>query len=71
MKNDIFWSEMWLGFGEPAGTPPPRNPRGTLPEDRHGAALLRCRNHSEITLLMGDQKTRAELFEGRLALTQG
>ena len=26
VKNDIFWSDMWSGFGEPGGTPPPRIP---------------------------------------------
>ena len=29
VKNDIFWSEIGSGFGEPAGTPPPRIPRST------------------------------------------
>ena len=28
MKNDIVWSKIGLGFGEPGGTPPPRLPRG-------------------------------------------
>ena len=23
MENDIFWSEIWEGFGEPGSTPPP------------------------------------------------
>ena len=27
MDNDIFWSEIGSGFGEPGGTPPPRVPR--------------------------------------------
>ena len=40
-----FWSgigaEIGSGFGEPGGIPPPRNPRSTLCEDRHGAASLR------------------------------
>ena len=31
MENDIFWSEIRSGFGEPGGTPPPRIPRSTLP----------------------------------------
>ena len=26
VKNDIFWADMWSGFGEPGGTPPPRIP---------------------------------------------
>ena len=26
VKNDIFWSDIWLGLGEPGGTPPPRIP---------------------------------------------
>ena len=30
MENDIFWSEIDWGFGEPDGTPPPRIPRSTL-----------------------------------------
>ena len=29
MKNDIFWSEIGSGFGEPSGTPPPIIPRRT------------------------------------------
>ena len=24
VENDIFWSEMWSGFGEEGGTPPSR-----------------------------------------------
>ena len=27
MENDIFWSEIGSGFGEPGGTPLPRIPR--------------------------------------------
>ena len=30
MENDIFWSEIEWGFGEPDGTPQPRIPRSTL-----------------------------------------
>ena len=34
VENDIFWSEIVSGFGEPGGTPPPRIhrsiPRGCL-----------------------------------------
>ena len=30
-ENDIFWSEIGSGFGEPDGTPPPRIPRCTPP----------------------------------------
>ena len=26
VKNDIFWSEIGSGFGEPGGTPPPGSP---------------------------------------------
>ena len=29
VKNDIFWSEIGSGFGEPGGTPPPRIPRSS------------------------------------------
>ena len=29
MENDIFWSEIKSGFGEPGGTPQPRIPRST------------------------------------------
>ena len=29
VENDIFWSEIGSGFGEPGGTPPPRIPRST------------------------------------------
>ena len=32
MQNEIFWSEIASGFGEPGGTPPPRIPRSTPPE---------------------------------------
>ena len=35
VKNDILWSEIGSGFGEPGGTPPPRisrsTPRGIKP----------------------------------------
>ena len=27
LKNDVIWSEIESGFGEPGGTPPPRIPR--------------------------------------------
>ena len=30
-KNDIIWSEIGSGFGEPGGTPPPRIPRSPPP----------------------------------------
>ena len=30
VKNDIFWSEIGSGFGEPGGTLQPRTPRSTL-----------------------------------------
>ena len=29
VKNDIFWSEIGSGYGEPGGTPPPRISRST------------------------------------------
>ena len=29
LKNEIFWSEIGSGFGEPGGTPPPRIPWST------------------------------------------
>ena len=29
--NYVFWSEIWSGFGETGGNPPPRIPRSTLP----------------------------------------
>ena len=29
MENEIFWSEIGSGFGEPGGTPPPRITRST------------------------------------------
>ena len=32
MENDIFWSEIGSGFGEPGGIPPPRIPR-SIPRD--------------------------------------
>ena len=31
VKNDIFWSEIESGFGEPGGTPLPRIPKSTPP----------------------------------------
>ena len=31
VKNDVSWSEIESGFGEPGGTPPPRIPRSTPP----------------------------------------
>ena len=31
VENDIFWSEIGPGFGEPGGTPPPWVPRSTPP----------------------------------------
>ena len=31
VENDIFWSEIGSGFGEPGGTPPSRIPRSTPP----------------------------------------
>ena len=31
MENDIFWSEIGSGFGEPGGTPPPRISRSAQP----------------------------------------
>ena len=31
VENDIFWSEIGSGFGEPGGTPAPKIPRRTLP----------------------------------------
>ena len=32
MENDIFWSAIRSGFGEPGGTPPPRILRSTPPD---------------------------------------
>ena len=29
VKSGLFWSEIWSGFWEPCGTPPPRIPRST------------------------------------------
>ena len=29
VENDIFWSEVGSGFGEPGSTPPPRIPKST------------------------------------------
>ena len=31
VKNDTFWSEIGLGFGETVGTPSPTIPRSTPP----------------------------------------
>ena len=31
MENDIFWSEIGSGFGEPGGTLPPRIPGSNFP----------------------------------------
>ena len=36
VENDIFWSEIGSGFGEPGSTAPPRIPRSTpLPQGLH------------------------------------
>ena len=29
LENDVIWSEIGSGFGEPGGSPPPRIPRST------------------------------------------
>ena len=31
VENDIVWSEIGSGVGEPGGTPPPRIPKITTP----------------------------------------
>ena len=36
LENDIFWSEIKSGFGEPGGTSPPRIPRSTSREFYQG-----------------------------------
>ena len=36
VENDIFWSEIGSGFGEPGGTPLPRIPRST---PHHGPGM--------------------------------
>ena len=33
VENDIFWSEIGSGFGEPDHTPPPRIPKNTPPPE--------------------------------------
>ena len=38
MENNIIWSEIGSGFGEPGGTPLPRFPRST-PRGRGGGGL--------------------------------
>ena len=40
VENDIFWSEIGSGFGEPGGTPAPRIPRRTLPPPPQALSLI-------------------------------
>jgi len=40
VENDIFWSEIGSGFGEPGGTPAPRIPRSTSPPLPHALSLI-------------------------------
>ena len=39
MENDIFWSAIGSGFGEPDGTPPPGIPRRNPPPPPRGNGL--------------------------------
>ena len=41
VENDIFWSEIGSGFGEPGGTPPPRILRST-PRPMCKEEIQRC-----------------------------
>ena len=40
VENDIFWSEIGSGFGEPGGTPAPRIPRRILPPPQALSLIL-------------------------------
>ena len=39
VENDIFWSEIESGFGEPGSTSPPRIPRSTPRVTRAGKKI--------------------------------
>ena len=45
VENDIFWSEIGSGSGEPGGTPPPKNFQ-EYPPVRGGGLELRHREHN-------------------------
>ena len=40
VKNDILWSEIGRGFGEPGGTPPPKIPRSSPPGNAPNATIV-------------------------------
>ena len=40
VENDMFWSEIGSGFGEPGGTPLPIIPRSTPPPDIEHCAFV-------------------------------
>ena len=45
VENDIFWSEIGSGFGEPGGTSPPRIPRSNPWVTRVGKKIsINCLN---------------------------
>ena len=46
VKNDIFWSEIGSGFGEPGSTLPPRIPKSTPCSSN---AILTFTSHLEET----------------------
>ena len=65
MRNDIFWSEIRSGFGEPGGTPPPRIPRSTPPPRApgiHNTGTERAeRSSKKIRSVEDDKRARNDL----------
>ena len=43
VENYIFWSEIWSGFEETGGTPPPRIPM-SVPRDKRRRQSEECGN---------------------------
>ena len=42
LENDYFWSVIGSGFGEPGGTPLPRNPPGLTITGNHFVIRFEC-----------------------------
>ena len=56
MENNIIWSEIGSGFGEPGGTPLPRFPRSTPAREGggglHPASACKRNIHTPLWLLI-------------------